>query len=342
MTEEEIQQALQAYLRRTRGGTTDVVSLQRLAGGASCVVYGFDADLGDGAGRRSLVLRTDGAGATAGADRHQEYELVAAADRAGVRVPAVYAKGDDADGLPGRFFIMDRVPGQAMARRLLREARYATTRRALPAQLATELARIHRVDTSDPSLVFLHAEPCGDGPGAAARHQVRFHRELVQEAGADRSYPALALVARWLEAHAPECSAPALVHGDFRIGNVMFDDKGLTAILDWELAHLGDPAEDLGWFCVRAWRFGNDSHAAGGLCSRRQFLDLYQQAGGTRVDPAVLRYWEIYGNWKWAILCIVQCARHKAGARADVELAAIGRRVAETQWEMLALLEEAV
>ncbi|HXM58304.1 MAG TPA: phosphotransferase, partial [Candidatus Dormibacteraeota bacterium] len=150
--------------------------------------------------------------------------------------------------------------------------------------------------------------------------------------------PVFELALRWLAERAPATGPPALVHGDFRLGNVIVGPEGLRAVLDWELAHAGDPAEDLGWFCVRAWRFGRDRLPAGGLGSREALLEAYAAAGGAPVDAAGLRFWEVYGTLRWGIMCGIQAAAHLTGAVRSVELAAIGRRACEMEWALLELI----
>lgn len=338
----DLKSALESFLRADGARPSGrVVSLKQLAGGASCRVYSFELEE-DGGGVRTLVLRLDSVGAGMPGTRREEFALLAAAARAGVTVPGVYCFGDTDAGLGGAFFVMDLVRGEALARRLLRDERYAATRLALPRDLGREAARVHVIDLDDPSLAFLRErEPGGDDPRRFALSEVEKYRQILDGFSATQPYPLLTLVGRWLEQNAPAASKPALVHGDFRVGNVMFDEAGLTAVLDWELCHVGDPVEDLGWLCVRTWRFGNDALAAGGVCSREDLVRFYVEAGGEPVDPAALRYWELFGNWKWAIICRMQAERHKAGKRPDVELATIGRRVAETEHEILALLDPA-
>jgi aminoglycoside phosphotransferase (APT) family kinase protein len=341
MAADDLTAPLQAFLRREAGPGATVADLERLAGGASAAVYSFKLTL-DGGPPRELVLRMDApGGGVKSIERDKEFELLAAAARAGVTVPGVHWKGDVEQGLPAPFFVMDRVAGEAIARRLLRDERYARTRERLAGEIAREMVHTHRIDIDDPRLAFLHGEtPEGDDPRRFARAEVRRYLQALDVGGARHPYPLLRLVARWLDAEAPAVERPALVHGDFRIGNVMFDAEGLTAVLDWELCHLGDPVEDLGWLCVRAWRFGADHKPVGGLAGRDELLAAYAAAGGATIDPAHLRYWEIFGNWKWAVICVNQAARHKAGPRPDVELATIGRRVADSEWEILELMGE--
>ena len=131
-----------------------------------------------------------------------------------------------------------------------------------------------------------------------------------------------------------------LVHGDYRIGNVIFGPEGVRSILDWELPHLGDPLEDLGWMCTRAWRFGADENPVGGLGQREDFWAAYEKASGIHVDPEAARWWEVFGNLKWGIITISQARTHMDGLVSSVELASIGRRTVENELELLNLIEQ--
>jgi len=147
------------------------------------------------------------------------------------------------------------------------------------------------------------------------------------------------LALRWLEDHAPSRSEHArLVHGDFRNGNFIVGPEGVRSVLDWELAHLGDPVEDLGWLCVKSWRFGNVDQRAGGFGTVDELLAGYRAGGGTDVEPESLRYWETMGTLKWGAICELQCFTHLNGLVRSVELAILGRRVCETEWDLLELL----
>jgi len=145
---------------------------------------------------------------------------------------------------------------------------------------------------------------------------------------------------RWLDGHRPAPSPQRLVHGDFRMGNLIVDESGLAAVLDWELVHLGEAYEDLAWFCIRAWRFGAPEHlGAGGLGSVETFLSAYEAAAGEPVDRATFRWWLTLATLRWGVICRFQAERHLSGQTPSVELAAIGRRVSETEWDILDLLE---
>ena len=340
MEDAALQAALERFLTSRCAGPVRVEGLRPLAGGASREIYGFELHE-QGRAPRALVLRLDPDSGRMHSDRGEEFALLAAARAAGVTVPVVHWLGEVADGLGARFIVMDRVAGQAIARRLLRDDAFAATRNALPGDLSRELARIHAIDLGDERIRPLVARaPAGDDPKRFALAEIERYRQLLDLADHGHPRPALRFGGRWLSRHAPSCARAALVHGDFRVGNVLFDERGLTAVLDWELAHLGDPLEDLGWLSVRAWRFGRDELAVGGLCTRDRFRELYEQAVGARIDESAWRWWEIFGNWKWAIICVMQAASHEAGRFPNVELASLGRRTAEVEWEMIVLIEQ--
>lgn len=335
MTPEELSQRLAAFLaRRTGAASVRVEDLKRLAGGASREIWSFDATFEDAGGARtvSLVLRMDPRGGPVATERALECRLLQAAFASGVPVPEVKFEGDDSLGAP--FFLMERIEGETIPRRLLRDEQYAEARRLMPGQLAQILARIHRIPYERWGLEALPSPPPDRSPaeGEVDRY------EQVYRAIALEPHPAFELAFRWLRQRLPSGGERALVHGDFRIGNVMFGPEGVRAVLDWELAHIGDPMEDLGWICVRSWRFGG-ALPVGGIGEREAFWRAYEAAGGHPVDPERVRFWELFGNLRWGIICISQARTYLDGRSPSVELASIGRRIAETEWELLNLME---
>jgi aminoglycoside phosphotransferase (APT) family kinase protein len=229
---------------------------------------------------------------------------------------------------------MERVEGETLARRLLRDAAYETARAVMTTQLGAILARIHAVP--------LDAGAMGDLPGFAdAAHPAvaeldryeRLYRMLAPE-----PHPVIEYGLRWLAKRLPPSRRRVLVHGDYRIGNVMFDTEGVRVVLDWEQAHVGDPMEDLGWMCVRAWRFGSPL-PVGGIGERDEFFRAYEESGGDAVDPDVVRFWEALGDLKWAVICIAQARTYLDRGVESIELASIGRRTAEAEHDLLALLD---
>ena len=197
---------------------------------------------------------------------------------------------------------MARVEGETIPRKLLRDDEYAKAREVMTAQLGAILVAIHRIPPDTPGLETLTRPPEGKTPAEAEAD--RF--EATYHAITPEPHPAFELAIRWLRRNLPPATDVTLVHGDYRIGNVMFGPEGVRAILDWEFAHVGDPIEDFGFFCVRSWRFGNDALPAGGIGTREELWAAYEKAGGRNVDPGAARWWEVFGNLRWGVICISQ------------------------------------
>jgi aminoglycoside phosphotransferase (APT) family kinase protein len=306
-----------------------VEGLRRLPGGASREIWLFTAARAGAAGER-LVLRRDPPGHVIESSRKLEFDLLRAAEAAGVPVPRVRWCGEDDPVLGRSFFIMDFVEGETIGRKILRDPELAHARAVLPEQLAEAAARLHTIDATAVGLRV----PEGTAPGAA---ELARYADVLHEIAPD-PHPALELAIRWLGARLPAPRATTLVHGDYRMGNVIVGSEGLRAVLDWELAHAGDPMEDLGWLCVRSWRFGADAEPVGGLCARERLFTAYERAAGVAVDPSVVRWWEVFGNFKWAVICIMQAQTFLSGVK-NVELASLGRRIVEMELELLDLME---
>ena len=316
----------------------EVADLRRLPGGSSRLLWSVRVEIRSPSGARSmdLVLRQDPPGRIQKGGMQLEFHILKAAAREGVPVPPVHWCEPESDCLGAPFFAMDRMRGETIPRRLLRDEQYQETRTRLCAQLAQTLAAIHRVDFEQAELATLQRPK---DPQAVAREEVE-RLAAGYRAFCVEPHPVLDLAERWLLTHLPAPEPLALVHGDFRIGNVMFDEAGLVSVLDWELAHVGDPIEDLAWLCVRAWRFGEDDRPVGGLGTRESLLAEYQAAGGRAVDRSALRFWEVLGNFKLALVFITQARAYLDGAHATVELASLGRRIAEPEAELLVLMGE--
>jgi aminoglycoside phosphotransferase (APT) family kinase protein len=301
-------------------GADQIRDLDQLSGGASRETWSFLA-VDPGGRQRSLILQRQRPGTVC--DISQQASLLKVARRGGVPVAEVVTASSDWDDLGAPYIVVTNVPGETIARKILRDEAYASARRTLPAQLGQALA-------------MLHAIPVDAVPGLEAPDQVALYRDALDTLG--QPHPAFEIGFRWLDANRPAMNPPAIVHGDFRLGNVVVDHDGLAAVLDWELAHVGDPMEDLGWLCVRAWRFGASLPVAG-LGRYAELFDAYRGAGGREVEPAVVRWWEVLGTLKWGIMCVMQADAHLSGRSRSHELAAIGRRVCENEHDLLLLLD---
>ena len=308
-----------AGLAKVLGGNVVIENLRTLTGGASRTTWAFDAVTDE---RRPLILRT-GPPDEVHAGMELEALVQQRAAAAGAPVPRILAADNSPAALGNPYLICDAIGGETIVRRIQRSLDDSGRERLLQ-QCAQALAAIHRADSS--------------GVGLSDDDQLTEWRQRLDEMGDTTATFEWAF--RWLDAHRPPPSATHLVHGDFRMGNLIVDESGLAAVLDWELVHLGEPYEDLAWFCIRAWRFGAPEHlGAGGLGSVENFLCAYEAAADTTVDRDAFRWWLTLATLRWGVICRFQAERHLSGLTPSVELAAIGRRVAETEWDVLDLLE---
>lgn len=299
-------------------GEVEVSDLQRLTGGASRTTWAFSTSSADAP---ALILRTGPPD-----DVHASMELEAAVQQraaaAGAPVPRILAADNSAAALGNPYLICAAVAGETIVRRIYRGLDDVRRARLLR-QCAQALAAVHRADF--------------DGIGLSRVDELTDWRQRLDEMGDTTA--TFEWTFRELEKSRPAPSPTRLVHGDFRMGNLIVDDSGLAAVLDWELTHLGEVYEDLAWFCVRAWRFGAPSSlGAGGLGGVETFLESYEEAAGTAVDRDTFRWWLAVATLRWGVICRYQAERHLSGQTKSVELAAIGRRVSETEWDLLDLL----
>jgi aminoglycoside phosphotransferase (APT) family kinase protein len=315
MDERQLADALRDAL-----GVATIEDLTRLSGGASRETWSFDAVAADGV-RTGVVLRRDPPGRPSepGA-MSREARVIGQARAAGLAVPEVLLSTDE-PGLWGTAgLIMRRITGETIARRILRDAVYRQARQVLVRQVGEFAAGLHALDVPRYLPVL--------DPLASLRADL---------SAVEQVSPVFELALDTLEADRPPTREPVIVHGDLRLGNLIVGPESLLAVIDWERVHAGNPAEDLGWFCVKAWRFGGAAPAAG-LGTRDELLAAYRGAGGADITADELRWWEIFGTLRWGVICMAQAQAHLSGAHRSVELAAVGRRVCEQEWDLLLLL----
>lgn len=304
----EMREALQAVL----GPVSEPILL---AGGASKEAWAVDAD-----GERLLVRRA----LPSVIHRHtlslaDEFALLEVAYEAGVKVPKPIRFIAD---LAGReAFVMERLEGETIGRRVVR----MKLPDDFPRQLAEELAKIHAI-------------PAMRVPFLGSAQLDRMVEELDE---VDEPHPAIELGLWWLRENRPPARDPVVVHGDYRIGNVVVDEHGLVGVLDWEFAHIDEPARDLAFGLVRAWRFGVPEKRLGGIGDVEPYLERYNEVTGLGIRMEELAYWELAGNVAWAIGCLTQAQRHLSGQDRSVEFAILGRLGVEVEYEICRLLEAA-
>jgi aminoglycoside phosphotransferase (APT) family kinase protein len=309
--------ALEAWLRGAlKAGEVIVERAERLSGGAIQESWGLDVRA-DGT-LLPLVLRRDAEGTIeASRTRKEEHKVVAAAWAAGVAVPRPVAFCEDETVTGGPFAVVERVSGVGYGPKIVREVTLGGDRAALGRELGRQLARIHAIQPDD-----CLARVLGPKPADPAMAEVALLRDRLDNMGAVR--PGLEWAIRWAERHAPASGDVVLTHQDFRTGNILVDEDGLTAILDWEFAAWSDPMADVGWFCAECWRFSRPDLEAGGLCDRAHFYAGYAEASGRGIDPARVRWWELIAHIRWAVIALQQGGRRASGVEA-LNLALTGR-----------------
>lgn len=325
--DERQQQALAAWIAKQAGAEDcKILEVRPLSGGAIQENWLIRLELQEGAGSRQMdfVLRADApSGVAVSHGRAEEFALLKAAREAGVSAPEPFwlASGEGPLGRP--FYLMSKAEGVALGPKVVRDTRLGGDRRALAERLGRELAKIHSIEPPRTDLAFL-----GEPPRDPARSFIEEYRAHLDKLGQPR--PALEWALRWLERNLPPPPERiTLLHNDFRTGNYMLDEEGLTAILDWEFAGWGDPAADLGWFCAACWRFSRPDLEAGGIASREDFYRGYEAESGRSIDEARVRYWEVAAHVRWGVIAVQQGRRHWSGAEQSLELALTGRIAAE-------------
>jgi aminoglycoside phosphotransferase (APT) family kinase protein len=328
------QDHVDALARRHLGATGPVSDLQTLTAGANKGTWSFRAPLADGTA--SFILQTQ---APSGApdpeagpddwvphlDGTQEFRVMLAAQAADVPVPQVRHILAPEDGL-GEGAVTARVDGESIPARVLRQPELAAARERMAAQCGRILAAVHRVPLAE--LPFLRE--------FGVDETLALYQRTLDAVGLP--LPALELALRWAREHQPRQARRTLVHGDFRTGNFIVGSQGIRAVLDWEIAHVGDPMEDLGYLCMRTWRFGG-AGPVGGFGAREDLFAAYEQAAGLVVDPREARFWEVVGAMRWALGCVRRAHAWRHQDTRKLEFAAVGRRIEEPVYDLLDVIE---
>ena len=330
---QSMQQRLDLLGRRHLAAVGPCTALQALTAGANKGTWSFDAPI-EGGTASFILQRAAASGAPdpeAGTDDWiphldgtQEFQVMRVAQREGIPVPKVRHILEVEDGL-GEGAVTERIDGETLGLRILRQPSLADARRHLASQCGEILAAVHRMPTDQ--LPFL------SDFGAQATLAL-FRRMLDATA---YPLPVLELALRWAQERLPIKASRCLVHGDFRNGNFIVGPEGIRAVLDWEIAHIGDPMEDLGYLCMRTWRFGG-AGPVGGFGQRQDLFEAYEKAGGA-VDPAQVRFWEVVSSMRWAFGCVRRAGSFKHQQERKLDFAAVGRRLEEPLYDILNTIE---
>lgn len=316
---------LQKAWQRQHGETLTIHQLKPLSAGASASSYLIDFSIADSRQKAVLQLASGDSQFDVSLNKTEQAATQAQAHAAGIKTPEVLLTVDGQDDLPDGF-VSRFVAGETLGGRILKQAELAHARSQLSQHCAEQLAAIHALPTAQfPQLSLRHAQAQLDSLCA-------IHQAL------DEPLPGFAAAAAWMRSHLPAATTNCIVHGDFRIGNLLVDESGLAGVLDWELAHLGDPMEDLAWLCLRSWRFGQNHKPVGGFAQREDFYTAYESHSGRTVERESLRFWEVLGAFKWGVICQWFAHRRLNGELIGLEPALIGRRVSEAQIQMLELI----
>ncbi len=331
MGDEDLKARLDAVCRAHFDSNDEIRDLQQLSGGASMESWAFAH------GDQEMVLRRlpegiagdDSDAATVSAiSLDAQADLIEIAREAGVTAPQVLAKLTSHDGI-GQGFLMARAHGETLPHKILANPDFAEAVGRLTEQCARELAAIHAIDPA-----MLPDEIQAANASQLLQLQEQAYRDL------DATIPAYDYAFRWLEDHVPEAQEPRLLHADFRMGNLMIDREGISAVLDWELAHLGDPMEDLTYLCTPSWRFGHYRNEAGGFDSAENMITAYETASGTIVDRDRFNWWLVYNTLWWGVACLRMGHSYRDGTVHVLERTIIGRRASEVEIDLLLLFEQ--
>lgn len=331
---------IEEYLRSRLPQATDVsvANVQRLPGGASRETWSFDARWREGGAdvSRPFVLRRDPDASLLETDRDIEFRVMEAVWSQGVPVPRMYWLEPDTAWLERPFFVMERVDGcEVSAQKLLYEPRFTAVHDRIAHSFVDVLARIHALDWRSLGLECL--SPPGDVAACGTTEIERW--EAIVDREALEPQPVLRAAFRWLRRNLPPPAQKiVLVHADYRTGNFLFDESGeIKAFLDWEMAHLGDPLEDIAWACIRPWRWAGDERI-GGLMARDEFYRMYEEASGVTVVPEAVRFWEVLGNVKLAAIFLTGARSFCDGRTRSIMMALVGRNINRLELEIMELM----
>lgn len=315
------------------GGDGAVTNLKRLTGGANAETWSFDFN------QYPLILRRKAKSPDENQNRGDdpqlnsihlgvEADLISLAAIHDVPVPKVYFVTDDKSSI-GNALIMSRVEGEALPQKLFKDPMFQFAMSKLTEQASDVLAKLHAIET-----VELPANLETRTPASSLEALVSYF------SGINAKNPIISLALKWLNDNCPAPNSPALVHADFRVGNLLIDEHGISAVLDWELAHIGDPVSDISHMCAPPWRFGRYELEAGGFATLAEFVAKYEEKSGRSIQPERLLWWRMYGSVRWISTCLMMANMWRSGSDRELERIVVGTRVSESELDILLLFDE--
>ena len=319
-------------------GDVAVSGLYRIPGGQSRETWSFDATWRESGGEvsRGFILRRDPDASLLESDRDLEFRVMEAVRDHGVPVPQMYWLEQDASHLDRPFALMERLDGcDASPQKVLMDPAYFPARNRISDEFIRILAVIHAIDIADLALPVLGQPP---GLSACGPQEVEKWARIVEQESLEPQ-PVLRAAFAWLRKHPPKpAQRIVLVHADYRTGNFLARPDGeIVGILDWEMTHIGDPLEDIGWACIRPWRWMGTEHI-GGLMDRADFYKKYEALSGFHIDEDSVRFWEILGNAKLAAIFLTGGRSYCDGRTHSAMMAFLGRNVRRLELEIMDLM----
>ena len=302
----------------------EIVNLEPLTGGASKEIWKFEVNA-NGKSDRYILRRGSGVEGPLAIKTSDEAKIQKTVRKLGAQVPEIVAVSSLDEEL-GDAYIMKFVDGESIARKILRDEEYKNTLPKLAFECGQSIAKIHQADINE--FPFLPSKTVFEQINDLYQTYVSFNQPS----------PVFEYTHLWLKKQNFGEINDALVHGDFRLGNIIVDKDGLKSVIDWELAHIGNPLQDLGWICGNSWRFGNTNKVVGGFGDLADLLKGYNSVSNYHVDENMVKAWQVFGTFRWGVICLIQASAHLTGSINSVEQAAIGRRVSETEIDIVDLL----
>ena len=321
--QEELASALSKKLLAV-GIEGKVSNLEPLTGGASKEIWKFEVSK-DKQSTKMILRRGSGIEGPLAIKTADEARIQKEVIKVGAPVPTILAVSKNEEEL-GDSYIMNFVEGESIARKILRDKEYKKALPVLAYQCGEAIARIHNVDIDNFS--FLPKKPAED--------QLEDLYSTYQSF--EQPSPVFEYAYLWLKEQDFSNFQESLVHGDFRLGNIIVNGEGLQSIIDWELAHIGNPLQDLGWVCGNSWRFGENNKVVGGFGELEDLLKGYNSISKFQVNNEMVKCWQVFGTFRWGVICLIQAYAHLNGTINSIEKAAIGRRVSETEIDIVDLL----